>query len=399
MRPTVAERLRPFGTTIFTEMTRLAVRHGAVNLAQGFPDFPGPEFVKDAAVRAIREDRNQYGRMQGELPLVRAIADVHRDRTGADLDPETEVVVTAGATEAIAATVLALVDPGDEVVLLEPYYDSYRACVAMAGGVPRFVTLRAPDFRWDAGAVDAAFSPRTRLVLVNTPHNPTGRVLSRAELGEIAAACVRHDAICVTDEVYDRLVFEGEHVSMASLPGMHERTVTIGSTGKTFSLTGWKIGWAAAPAPLAKAVATAHQFLTFAVATPFQHAAAEALRAPPSYFDDFLRGYRERRDHLVAALREAGFGVTAPEGTYFVMADIRPLGWDDDVAFCRHLVEHVGVAAIPPTAFYERKEEGRFLTRWAFCKKVETLQAGVARLRSGPLRRDASRTAPEGDAR
>jgi N-succinyldiaminopimelate aminotransferase len=383
--PLVAARLRGFGTTIFTEMTRLAVRHGAVNLAQGFPDFAGPAFVKDAAVRAIHDDRNQYGRMQGELPLVRAVAAQHRARTGVELDPETEVVVTSGATEAIAAAVLALVDPGDEVVLFEPYYDSYRACVAMAGGVARFVTLRAPDFRWAPGAVEAAFSERTRVVLINTPHNPTGRVLTRAELQEIADACVRHDAVCVTDEVYDRLVFQGEHVPMASLPGMAERTVTIGSTGKTFSLTGWKVGWAAAPAPLAKAVATAHQFLTFAVATPFQHAAAEALAAPPSYYEDFVRDYRARRDYLVAALRDVGFGVAAPEGTYFVLADIRPLGWDDDVAFCRHLVEQVGVAAIPPTAFYEHKDAGRFLTRWAFCKKDETLRAGVARLRAGRL--------------
>jgi N-succinyldiaminopimelate aminotransferase len=368
-------------------MTRLANQHRAVNLAQGFPDFPGPDFAKDAAVRAIREDRNQYGRMQGELPLVEAAAASLRERHGLEFDPATEIVVTAGATEAIAAAILALVDPGDEVVLFEPYYDSYRACVAMAGGVPRFVTLKSPDFRWAPGAVAAAFSPRTRLVLVNTPHNPTGRVLTRAELGEIAAECVRHDAICVTDEVYDRLVFEGEHVAMATLPGMRERTVSIHSTGKTFSLTGWKIGWAAAPAPLAKAVATAHQFLTFAVATPFQHAAAEALRAPASYYDEFVRGYRARRDFLVDALRAAGFGVTVPQGTYFVLADIRPLGWDDDVAFCRHLVENVGVAAIPPTAFYENKAEGRFLTRWAFCKKDETLRAGVERLRAGKLRR------------
>ena len=384
---TTASRLRPFGTTIFTEMTRLALQHGAVNLAQGFPDFAGPAFAKDAAVRAIHADHNQYARMQGVPALVEAIAESVRARTGLSYDPMTEVVVTCGATEAIAATMLSLVEPGDEVVLFEPYYDSYRACVAMAGGVPRFVTLRAPDFRWAPGAVAAAFSPRTKLVLVNTPHNPTGRVLTRAELQEIADECVRHDALCVTDEVYDRLVFEGEHVPMATLPGMRDRTITLNSTGKTFSLTGWKIGWATAPAHLVKAVTTAHQFLTFAVATPFQHAAAEALRAPASYYDEFLRDYRERRDFLVTALRDAGFAVTVPQGTYFAMADIRPLGWDDDVEFCRHLVEKVGVAAIPPTAFYENKGEGRFLTRWAFCKRMETLRAGVGRLQRGPLRR------------
>src|SRR5262245_63492988 len=233
--PATASRLASFGTTIFTEMTRLANQHGAVNLAQGFPDFAGPAFAKDAAVAAIRAEHNQYARMQGAPPLVEAIAATVKERTGLAYDPLTEVTVFSGATEGIACAMLSLVEPGDEVVLFEPYYDSYRACVAMAGGVPRFVTLKAPDFRWTPGAVAAAFSPRTRLVLVNTPHNPTGRVLTRAELSEIAAECVRHGAICVTDEVYDRLVFEGEHVAMATLPGMRERTVSIHSTGKTFS--------------------------------------------------------------------------------------------------------------------------------------------------------------------
>lgn len=384
---TVASRLAPFGTTIFTEMTRLANQHGAVNLAQGFPDFAGPAFAKDAAIAAIRADHNQYARMQGAPALAEAVAATVKERTGLAYDPLAEVTVFAGATEGIACAMLALVEPGDEVVLFEPYYDSYRACVAMAGGVPRFVTLRAPDFTFDRAALAAAFSPRTRLVVVNTPHNPTGRVFSREELTAIAELCVRHDALCLTDEVYDRLVYAGEHVSMAALPGMRERTITMNSTGKTFSLTGWKIGWATAPAEISKALATAHQFVTFAVATPFQHAMAEAIRAPRAYFDEFLAGYCERRDHLVEALRACGFGVTAPQGTYFVLADIRPLGWDDDVAFCRHLVEKAGVAAIPPTAFYENKHEGRFLVRFAFCKKLETLDAGIDRLRRGALRR------------
>jgi N-succinyldiaminopimelate aminotransferase len=385
--PAVASRLASFGTTIFTEMTRLANQHGAVNLAQGFPDFAGPAFAKDAAVAAIRADHNQYARMQGAPALVEAIAASVAERTGLVYDPLTEVTVFSGATEGIACAMLSLVEPGDEVVLFEPYYDSYRACVAMAGGVPRFVTLRAPDFTFDRAALSAAFSPRTRLVVVNTPHNPTGRVFTREEMTAIAELCVRHDALCLTDEVYERLVFDGEHVPMATLPGMRERTITMNSTGKTFSLTGWKIGYATAPAELSKALATAHQFVTFAVATPFQHAMAEAIRAPRAYFDEFLGAYRERRDHLVAALRACGFGVAAPQGTYFVLADIRPLGWDDDVAFCRHLVEKVGVAAIPPTAFYENKQEGRFLVRFAFCKRRETLDAGVLRLRRGALRR------------
>lgn len=385
--PPVASRLAPFGTTIFTEMTRLALEHGAVNLAQGFPDFPAPEFVKDAAVAAIRADHNQYARMQGALPLVEAVAETVRARTGLSYDPTTEVTVFAGATEGIACAMLSLVEPGDEVLLFEPYYDSYRACVAMAGGVPRFVTLRAPEFRFDDAALTAAFSPRTRLVVVNTPHNPTGRVFSRPEMERIASLCVRHDALCLTDEVYERLVFEGEHVPMAALPGMRERTVTMNSTGKTFSATGWKIGYATAPAALCGALARAHQFLTFSAATPFQHAMSSALRAAGGYFGEFLADFRARRDFLVAALADCGFGVRPPEGTYFVLADLRPLGWDDDVAFCRHLVERVGVAAIPPTAFYENKAEGRFLARFAFCKSRATLEAAVERLRRGALRR------------
>jgi N-succinyldiaminopimelate aminotransferase len=386
-RKVPAARLASFGTTIFTEMTRLANQHGAVNLAQGFPDFAGPAFAKDAAIDAIRADHNQYARMQGAVPLVEAIAATVRERTGLVYDPMTEVTVFAGATEGILCAMMSLVEPRDEVVLFEPYYDSYRACVSMAGATPRFVTLRAPDFRFDPVELRAAFTERTKLVLVNTPHNPTGRVFTAAELSQIAALCVEHDAICVTDEVYERLVFEGEHVAMASLPGMRERTVTMNSTGKTFSLTGWKIGYATAPAPLSKALATAHQFVTFAVATPFQHAMAVALRTSADYYRELLRGYRERREQLVAALTDCGFGVTPPQGTYFVLADIRPLGWDDDVAFCRHLVEKVGIAAIPPTAFYDDKDAGRFLVRFAFCKKRETLDAGIDRLRRGALRR------------
>ncbi len=384
-----ASRLRGFGTTIFTEMTRLAQQHGAVNLAQGFPDFPGPAFVKDAAVRAIAADANQYARMQGAPELTWAIArDVHA-RTGIAYDAATEVLVTCGATEALHAALLALTEPGDEVVMLEPFYDSYRACCAMAGAVPRCVTLHAPAFRWREDELRAAFGPRTRLLLLNTPHNPTGRVLSRAELELLAQLCVEHDVLCVTDEVYGRLVFEGEHVSIATLPGMLDRTLVIDSMGKTFSLTGWKVGWATGPADVVGALATAHQFITFSIATPFQHALAAALEqaGPRGYHDAFLRAYRERRDYLCDVLTACGLEVLRPEGTYFVMADIRPLGWDDDVAFCRHLVEEVGVAAIPPTAFYEHRDAGRFLVRFAFCKSMDTLHQAAGRLRSRLRRR------------
>ncbi len=379
-RPALSSRLAPFGTTIFAQMTRIANEHNAVNLSQGFPDFGGPEFVKEAALQAIRDGHNQYGRMQGTLVLAEAIAETLAARYGLAHDPATEVCVTSGATEAIHCALQGLTEPGDEVVLFEPYYDSYRACCAMAGATPRYVTLNAPDFRWDSAELEAAFGDRTRILLLNTPHNPTGRVLTRPEMEQLAELCQRHDVICVTDEVYDRLVFDTEHIPMATLPGMAERTLTLNSTGKTFSLTGWKIGYATGPADLVGAVAKAHQFVTFAVATPFQHAMATALRAPQSYFDEFLAAYRQRRDFLVATLTRCGFDVTAPAGTYFVLADIRPLGWDDDIAFCRHLVEEVGVAAIPPTAFYERKERGAFLARFAFCKRMETLEAAASRL-------------------
>lgn len=376
-----ASRLRGFGTTIFTEMTRLAQEHGAINLAQGFPDFAGPDFLKQAAVRAIEADHNQYARMAGELELCRAISDSLDARYGLRYDPFTEVTVTSGATEAIHDAFLAFCEPGDEVVMLEPFYDSYRACASMVGAVVRCVTLRAPEFRVEPAALEAAFSSRTRMVLVNTPHNPTGRVLSREEMERIAALCRKHDAICVTDEVYDRLVFGGRHIPMATLPGMAERTVTINSTGKSFSLTGWKVGYATAPAALSSALRTAHQFVTFATATPLQHAMVEAIRAPESFFAELEREYRERRDLLVSGLEQCGFAVCVPEGAYFVMADILPLGYDDDAEFCRMLVQDIGVAAVPASAFYEQREAGRFLVRFAFCKQMETLREGVARLR------------------
>lgn len=376
-----ASRLDGLGTSIFAEMTLLAERHQAVNLSQGFPDFPGPEFLKQAAIRAIGDDHNQYARSRGETAFAEAIARSVEARTGLSYDPMQEVTVFSGATEALHCAFLSLCNAGDEAIIFEPYYDSYRAGVALAGAVPRFVPLRSPEFRWDSEELAAGFSPRTRLVVLNTPHNPSGRVFSRAELEELAALCQKHGVLCVADEVYDRLVYEGDHLSIASLPGMRERTITINSTGKTFSLTGWKIGYATAPAPLSSALATAHQFVTFAVATPFQHAMVEAVGAPRSYFEELLAAYRRRRDLLVQGLQECGFGVIAPQGTYFAMADIRPLGFDDDVVFCRHLVETVGVAAIPPTAFYEHRELGRHLVRFAFCKKEETIESALERLK------------------
>ncbi len=378
----VADRFSAFGTTVFAEISRLAIQHNAVNLGQGFPDFDGPEHVKQAAIDAINAGHGQYARTQGVPILNESIAAFWKNETGEVIDPNAQVTVTAGCTEAIAATLLGLVNPGEEVILFEPYYDSYRACVSMAGATPRFVTLRAPDFTFDESELRAAFTSKTKAILINTPHNPTGHVFTRDELDLIAQLCRKHDVIAITDEVYEKLVFEGEHIRMATLPGMWERTVTLSSLGKTFSLTGWKIGWAIAPAELTRAVRAAHQYLTFAVNTPCQHAAAAALRSPAAYYDDFLTEYRARRDYLCGALTDIGFKLRKPEGTYFVLTDHTPFGFDDDVSFCTHLVEHIGVAAIPPTAFYENKHEGKKLVRFAFCKKMKTLEAAVERMRA-----------------
>lgn len=380
MRPALSSKLAGFGTTIFTEMTRLASEHGAINLAQGFPDFDGPEFVKDAAIAAIRAGHGQYARMTGIPEVHRALSAKYRRDWGLEFAPDEEIVVTSGATEAIFAAIQGVCDAGDEVVLFEPYYDSYKASVAMAGAVPRVVTLRSPDWTFDPRELEAAFGARTRAVLVNTPHNPTGKVFAPAELEAIARLCRERGVLCITDEVYEHLVYEGRHVPMASLPGMRERTITISSFGKTFSLTGWKIGWAMAPPELAAAVRSAHQFITFATATPLQHGAAAALSAGPDYYAALLAAYRERRDYLVRELARIGFRVRAPHGTYFVCADFRPFGFDDDRAFARHLIEKAGVAAIPPSVFYDHAEHGRSYVRFAFCKRKETLEAAVAGL-------------------
>jgi N-succinyldiaminopimelate aminotransferase len=391
MRPALSRRLEGFGTTIFTEMTRLAMEHGAVNLAQGFPDFDGPDFVKEAAVAAIRAGHGQYARMSGIPEIHAALEAKYRRDYGLDYAAGSEFTVTSGATEAIFAAIQGLCDAGDEVILFEPYYDSYRASVAMSGAVPRFVTLHAPDWRIEADELERAFTPRTRAILVNSPHNPTGKVFSREDLEGIARLCRDRDVFCVTDEVYEHILYDGEHVPMATLPGMRERTITISSFGKTFSLTGWKIGWAAAPPPLTAAVRAAHQFITFATATPLQHAAAAALSVGPEYYQGLASFYRRRRDYLVGELLRLGFDVRPPAGTYYVCADFRPFGFDDDVAFCRHLIERMGVAAIPPSAFYENTRYGKTYVRFAFCKREETLKEAVKRLSALSVRESAGR--------
>ena len=377
-----AQRVSGFGTTIFAEMTRLAIDHGAVNLGQGFPDFDGPDFLHEAAFRAIREGHNQYCPTGGVPALAEAIGR-HQERFwGLPYSPD-EITVYAGATEGIFASLMALCDPGDEVVMFEPFYDSYRASIVMAGARERVVTLRpsGDTFAYDPVELEAAIGGRTRAILLNTPHNPSGKVWSRSELEHVAELCRRHDLVLISDEVYEHLVFEGEHLPPAGLPGMRERTVTISSAAKTFSVTGWKIGWTCAPAEITRALRAAHQFITFCSATPFQHAVAEALGAGDDYYDGFVEAYRARRDRLCTGLAEVGFRVHVPAGTYFVMADIRPLGFGDTEEFCRRLPEKIGVAAIPPTSFYARPEEGRHLVRFAFCKTDAVLDEAIVRLR------------------
>ncbi|MFH9012693.1 pyridoxal phosphate-dependent aminotransferase [Streptomyces sp. NPDC017943] len=386
-RPLLNRRLAEFGTTIFAEMSALALSTGAINLGQGFPDTDGPEEIREAAVRALRDGRgNQYPPGPGVPELRTAITAHQQRRYGLSLDPDTEVLVTAGATEAIAAALLALVEPGDEVVALEPYYDSYAACIAMAGGRRVPVTLRADveegRFRLDLDELRDAVTDRTRLLLVNTPHNPTGTVLTRAELAAIAELAVERDLLVVTDEVYEHLVFDdAEHVPLATFPGMRERTVTISSSGKTYSFTGWKVGWVTAAPALVTAVRSAKQYLTYVSAGPLQYAIAEALSLPESYFTDFRADMQAKRNLLAAGLEEAGFRVFRPSGTYFVTTDVRPLGESDGFAFCRALPERAGVVAIPNAVFYDHREEGAPFVRFAFCKRTEVLQEAVRRLK------------------
>ena len=374
----LVERMRAFGTTIFTEMSALAERTGAINLGQGFPDEDGPAEVLEAAERALRDGHNQYAPLPGVPALREAIA-AHQHRFyGIDVDPATEVQVTFGATEAIAAALLGICEPGDDVVCFEPYYDSYAAGIAMAGANRRPVTLRPPDWAIDPDALDAAITRRARVLLLNSPHNPTGKVLSRQELELIADACLEHDLIAITDEVYEHLVYDGEHIPLATLPGMAERTLTISSLGKTFSVTGWKTGWAVGPPALVAATRTAKQYLTFAGGTPFQHAGAVALGLGDEVYERLARELRVKRDHLCAGLEAAGLEVLKPAGTYFANVDCGREG----VAFCRELVERAGVVAIPTSVFYDDEEAGRSLVRFAFCKREAVIDEAARRLAS-----------------
>lgn len=376
----VSQRLKPFGSTIFTEISALSRRHGATDLGQGYPTFEGPESVKQAAIEGLRSGWNQYPPMMGMEELRSAVADRWLEDTGLVTDPDREITVTSGATEALAATFIGTFDPGDEVILIEPYYDAYPVGCALSGAVPRFVTLHAPGFRLDPDALESMVSERTRAILINTPHNPTGRVFDRIELEAVAELCRRNDLIAITDEVYERMVYDVEHVRLATLEGMAERTITISSIGKSFSFTGWKTGWAIAPPDLTAGIRAAHQFLTFTVPNAMQYGSAAALRIDDSYYAQLTDMYRSKRDRLVEGLRSIGLEVYEPQGTYFVLADHRPFGFADDVSFVQHLITEVGVAAIPPSAFYSNSDEGSRLVRFAFCKDDEIIDEALEKL-------------------
>ncbi len=380
----ISHKAESFTESVIREMNRVAVAHGAVSLAQGFPDFACPPELKRAVADAVDADINQYAITWGSKPLRDAIVEStarHFPGFGA-IDPETQVTVTCGATEAMIAAMLGLLDPGDEVIIFEPYYENYGPDAILSDAVPRYVTLHEPDWSIDPDELRRAFGPRTRGIVVNSPHNPTGKVFARAELELIASLCIEHDVIAFTDDIYEHLVFEGEHIPLATLPGMAERTVSIHSMSKTYSVTGWRIGWTITSPELSVGIRRVHDFLTVGAAAPLQAAAVTALCFPDSYYDELLAGYRERRDLLVPALRTAGFRVSQPAGAYYVMTDIRDLAreGEDDVAFAHRLIREPGVAAVPGSSFFSRPELGRSKLRFAFPKKRETLQAAAERL-------------------
>jgi N-succinyldiaminopimelate aminotransferase len=380
-QPFLTDRLQGFGNTIFGEMSALALATGSVNLGQGFPDTDGPTEVLEAAVSAIREGRgNQYPPAIGVPELRHAIVAHQKRFYDLTFDTDTEVLVTCGATEAIASVLLSLLSTGDEVIAFEPFYDSYAACISMAGAQRVGVTLYAPDYALDLDALRTAITPRTRMLLLNTPHNPTGKVFTRTELEAIAALAVEHNLLVMADECYEHLVFEGEHIPIVTMPGMRERTITVGSGGKTFSVTGWKVGWITSTPELVSAVRCSKQFLTYVSSGPFQYAIAVGLGLPDSYFSAFTENLRLRRDLLSAGLEKAGFDVMPTQGTFFLTADITPLGGTDGLEFCRALPHRCGVVAVPTQVFYDNVEAGRRLVRFAFCKKLEVLDEACRRL-------------------
>jgi aminotransferase len=382
-RARVSQKSLRFTESVIREMTRLANQHGAVNLSQGFPDFAAPEEIKAAAARAVAADINQYAITWGAKSLRDALVAKQQRFTGLSFDPEREVTVCCGATECMASVMLALVDPGDEVIVFEPFYENYGPDAILSGAVPRFVRLREPEWSFDAAELAAAFNSKTRAIVVNTPNNPTGKVFSRVEMEQVAALCRKWDVVCVTDEIYEHILYDGaEHVSMAALDGMRERTVTISGLSKTWSVTGWRIGWCLAPPELTNAIRKVHDFLTVGAPAPLQEAAATALAMPQDYFRRLADSYRERREFLVPVLQRAGFKPFPPRGAYYVMTDISEFGFPDDVAFARWLVAEGGVAAVPGSSFYSDPAAGSQRLRFHFARKRETLEAAAERLQS-----------------
>jgi aminotransferase len=376
-----SQKAARFTESVIREMTRLANLHGAVNLSQGFPDFPAPAEVKQAAERAIASDVNQYAITWGSKPLRDAIAKKFERLYGVPVDPERHITVTCGSTEAMIAALLAVLDPGDEVIVFEPFYENYGPDAILSGAVPRFVKLRPPLWSFDPDELRRAFNEKTRAIVVNTPNNPTGKVFTREELLLIAQLAQQHDALVITDEIYEHILYDGAvHVAMASLPGMAERTITINGMSKTYSVTGWRVGWAIAPPLLTDAIRKVHDFLTVGAAAPLQQAGALALSLPDAYYRELALAYQRRRGRLLPILERAGFRVYPPAGAYYVMTDISGLGWDDDVAFARHLVETIGVAVVPGSSFYANPKDGARQVRFAFCKKDETLDEAERRL-------------------
>ncbi|HSY81441.1 MAG TPA: aminotransferase class I/II-fold pyridoxal phosphate-dependent enzyme [Gemmatimonadaceae bacterium] len=375
-----SQRAGTFTESVIREMTRVAQKYGAINLAQGFPDFPMPAPMKDAACAAIHGDINQYAITWGSAPLRIAIAEKYRRWYDMPVDPETEITVTCGATEAMASTFLALIDPGDEVIVFEPFYENYGPDAILAGAKPKFVPLEPPGWKLDLDQLRAAFSPKTKAIVLNTPHNPSGRVFTRDELTVIAALCQEHDAWAFTDEIYEHILYSGHHHLLAAFPGMRERTVTISGLSKTFSCTGWRLGYTIAPPKATDAIRKVHDFLTVGAPAPLQAAGAVGLAFDADYFNHLAQEYRERRTILSAALREAGFIFTEPAGAYYILADFSELSGDDDTTFATWLAREGGVATVPGTSFFHHKELGRKLVRFAFCKKRETLERAAERL-------------------
>lgn len=379
-RDALAARTAGFTESVIREMTRLNAEHGGINLAQGFPNFPAPDLLKDAAKRAIDADINQYAITWGSKSLRDALAKSYADTYGMRVDPETMLTVTCGSTEAMVSTLLAIVDPGDEVIVLEPFYENYGPDAAICGARPVFVPLRPPAYTFDRDELRAAFGPRTKAIIVNTPNNPTGRVFTRDELDVIAALCREHDVIAVTDEIYERIRYTGEHIPIATLEGMADRTVTISGASKTFSVTGWRVGWIVAAPALTAGIRKVHDFVTVGAPAPLQEAVAAGLTLGAPYYRDLSAHYRERRDLLFAALDRAGFAPRLPEGAYYILCDVSDLGGADDVAFARRLVAEVGVAAVPGSSFFSRPERGRGQIRFTFCKTDDLLREAGERL-------------------